>query len=72
MISERVSDHMKKNITADYSEGFPSISLLGVTDEKKAMRVAFSDKWLCNGELMELFVPPIWVEYMFAEPSTLI
>lgn len=72
MISERVSDHMKENITADYSEGFPSISLLGVTDEKKAMRVAFSDKWLCNGELMELFVPPIWVEYMFAEPSTLI
>ncbi len=72
MISERVSDHMKENITADYSEGFPSISLLGVTDEKKAIRVAFSDKWLCNGELMERFVPPIWVEYMFAEPSTLI
>lgn len=44
MISERVSDHMKENITADYSEGFPSISLLGVTDEKKAIRVAFSDK----------------------------
>ncbi len=72
MISERVSDHTKENITADYSEGFLSISLLGVKDEKKAIRVAFLDKWLCNGELMEQFVPPIWVEYMFAEPSTLI
>lgn len=65
MISERVSDHMKENITADYI-------LLDVTDEKKAIRVAFSDKLLCNGELMEQFVPPIWVEYMFTEPSTLI
>lgn len=72
MMSEGVSDHMKENIIADYSEGCPSISLLGVTDEKKVIRVAFSDKWLCNGELMELFVPPIWVEYMFHEPSTLV
>lgn len=44
MISERVSDHMKENIIADYSEVSPSISLLGVTDEKKVIRVAFSDK----------------------------
>lgn len=71
MMSEGESDHMKENI-ADYREGCPSISLLGVTDEKKVIRVAFSDKWLCNGELMELLVPPIWVEYMFLEPSTLV
>jgi len=34
MMSEGVSDHMKENIIADYSEGCPSISLLDVTDEK--------------------------------------
>lgn len=43
MMSEGESDHMKENI-ADYREGCPSISLLGVTDEKKVIRVAFSDK----------------------------
>lgn len=52
------SSPLKESITADYSKGFPSISLLGVTDEKKEIQGEFSDKWLCNGELMELFVPP--------------
>lgn len=42
-MSEGESDHMKEN-TADNREGCPSISLLGVTDEKKVIRVAFSDK----------------------------